>query len=114
MNAVVGLSKCVQTKRMYGIRFERTGRDWKYTWAFPIQEKTALNEDYDKTRITGTLIEDVEYPGCPHCGAVGFFHCSCGKLNCWDGKSYKATCAWCGATGDLSPGIESINITGNI
>ena len=47
MNAVVALSKCSKTNKMYGIRFERTGRDWKYTWAFPIQEKTALNEDYD-------------------------------------------------------------------
>ena len=46
---------------MYGIRFERIGRDWKYTWAFPIQEKAALNEDYDKTKITGALIEQLQF-----------------------------------------------------
>ena len=114
MTAVIALSKCSQTKKMYGIRFERTGRDWKYTWAFPIQEKTALNEDYDKTRITGDLIQGEEYPVCPHCGAKGFFYCSCGKLNCWNGESRIATCNWCGATGELQDGIDSINITGNI
>ena len=57
MTAVIALSKCSQAKKTYGIRFERTGRDWKYTWAFPIQEKTDLNEDYDKTTITGALTQ---------------------------------------------------------
>ncbi len=115
MTAVVALSKCSQTKKTYGIRFERTGRDWQYTWAFPITEKTATREDYDKTRITGSLIEGVAYPGCPHCKARGFFHCGCGKLNCWDGRSYHATCNWCGASGELTKnGIDSIDISGNI
>ena len=100
--------------RSQHIRFERIGRDWKYTWAFPIQEKTALNEDYDKTKITGALIQGEKYPGCPYCGTKGFFCCSCGKLNCWNGKSHIATCNWCGATGELSDGIDSISITGNI
>lgn len=58
MTAVIALSKCAQTKKMYGIRFERTRRDWKYTWAFPIQEKAALHEEYDKTTITGALIKE--------------------------------------------------------
>lgn len=66
---------------MYGIRFERTERDWKYTWAFPIQEKTALNEDYDKTRITGALIQGKKISWMPHYGSKGFFYCSCSKLN---------------------------------
>ena len=73
MTAVIALSKCSRTKKLYGIRFEKSGRDWKYTWAFPIQEKVALNEDYDKTKITGALVQGEEYPGCPHCGAKGFF-----------------------------------------
>ena len=114
MTAVIALSKCSRTKKLYGIRFEKSGRDWKYTWAFPIQEKVALNEDYDKTKITGALIQGEEYPGCPHCGAKGFFYCSCGKLNCWSGESHIVTCKWCGTTGELSDGIDSINITSNI
>ena len=114
MTAVVALSKCSKIKKIYGIRFEKIGRDWRYTWAFPIQEKAARKEDYDKTKITGALIQGEEYPGCPHCGAKSFFYCSCGKLNCWDGKSNVVTCNWCGTTGELREGIDSINITGNI
>lgn len=115
MIAVIALSKCSRTKNMYGIRFERAGRDWKYTWAFPIQEKTALNEDYDKTRITGAMIQGEEYPGCPCCGSTGFFQCGCcGRLTCWNGKSRTATCSWCGNTGVLSGSINCIDITGNM
>lgn len=114
MNAVIALCKCSKTKKLYGIRFERTGKDWTFTWAFPIQEKVALNEQYDKTRIVGNLIKGEEFPGCPHCGSIGFFHCGCGKLNCWDGNSLHATCSWCGSSGELSDGIESIDITSNI
>lgn len=114
MNAVVALCKCSQTKETFGIRFERTGKDWTYTWAFPIQERTAAKEDYDKTQITGNILEGPEYPGCPHCRTKGFFYCSCGKLNCWDGRSRNATCSWCGQTGELTDGIDSLNITGNI
>lgn len=114
MTAVIAISKCCNHKRIYGIRFEKHGRTWKYTWAFPVQEKTALREDYDKTQISGTLIEDEEYPGCPHCGAKGFFHCVCGKLNCWNGECSYVTCSWCGNSGRLSAGINSISITSNI
>lgn len=31
MTAVIALSKCSQTKKIYGICFERIGREWKYT-----------------------------------------------------------------------------------
>ena len=113
MTAVIALSKCKTNKKMYGIRFEKQGRNWTYTWAFPIHEKTAIREDYDKTRIVGNLVEGEEYPGCPFCGTKSFFYCQCGKLNCWNGKSHVATCNWCGDSGVLSDGIESINISGN-
>ncbi|MDO4756279.1 MAG: TerY-C metal binding domain-containing protein [Parabacteroides sp.] len=113
MTAVIALCKCSQTKNLYGIRFEKDGKAWKYTWAFPVKEATASREQYDKTRITGGLIQSPDYPGCPYCGTNGFFHCGCGKLNCWDGKSHHATCNWCGASGELTDGIDSIDITGN-
>lgn len=114
MTAVIAISKCSTHKKTYAIRFEKSGRDWTYTWAFPINEKTAVREDYDKTSIRGRLLEGEEYPGCPFCGTKGFFYCSCGKLNCWNGRSRKATCSWCGNSGELSNGISSINISGNI
>ena len=114
MNAVIALSRCSQTKLMYGIRFEREGKAWSYTWAFPINEKSAAREQYDKTKITGSFCKGSEYPGCPHCGAVGFFRCGCGKLNCWNGESLTAECKWCGSRGTLEDGIDSLDITGNI
>ena len=114
MEAVIAVSKCTTHKHTFGIRFEKASRDWTYTWAFPIKEKTALREDYDKTSIKGRLIQGCEYPGCPFCGTKGFFYCSCGKLNCWNGISINATCQWCGNSGTLSDGIDSINITSNI
>lgn len=113
MTAAVALCKCTHTKNAYGIRFEKTGTNWTYTWAFPIREKTAVHEHYDKTKITGALIEGEEYPGCPHCGARGFFLCSCGKLNCWDGESQIVTCSWCETTNRLGGCIDSIDTTGN-
>lgn len=114
MTAVIAICKCSSNNKTYGIRFEKDGRDWKYTWAFPINEKSALREDYDKTNITGNLVEGEEYPGCPYCGTKGFFYCGCGKLNCWDTKTRIATCNWCGSRGELTDGIDSINISGNI
>lgn len=114
MEAVIAICRCTHTNKLYGIRFERSGSDWIYTWAFPIKERAAQNENYDKTTISGNLIEGEEYPGCPYCGTKGFFYCGCGKLNCWNGKSRKVKCSWCGSTGTLSYGIDSINITNNL
>jgi hypothetical protein len=114
MTAVIAVCKCCQSKKLYGIRFEKEVRDWKYTWAFPLSEKAALKEGFDKTRITGALIEGEEYPGCPYCGSKGFFLCGCGHLNCWNGQGHTATCQWCGASGELTGGIDSINISGNM
>lgn len=115
MKAVIAVCKCSQSKRLYGIRFEKEGSSWKYTWAFPLGEKAAANEGFNETRITGPLIEGEEYPGCPCCGSVGFFLCGCGRLNCWNGHSQTVTCQWCGSSGLLGEdGIESINISENM
>lgn len=114
MTAVIALSKCSQTKKTYGIRFERTGRDWKYTWAsgvFFSLNQCAGNSGFVIIFIQSSLFLNRK---CPHCGAKGFFYCGCGKLNCWNGESRVVTCSWCGATGKLSVGIDSIHITGNL
>ena len=103
-----------QAEEAFSIRFEKQGSAWKYNWAFPVHEKTALRENYDQTKITGALIEEEEYPGCPYCGTRGFFYCSCGKLNCWNGRKRIATCNRYSTTGELSAGIDSINITASM
>lgn len=111
MHAVVALCRCSNTKKLYGIRLEQQGDEWACTWAFPIQEKTARNEKYGETKITGTIITSDEYPGCPYCGASGFFRCVCGKLNCWDGVNYTVDCMWCNDTCTLGGKLQNLDIT---
>ncbi|GHV31358.1 hypothetical protein FACS1894167_13620 [Synergistales bacterium] len=104
--AVIALCKCKKSKKLYGVRFERTGaNDWQYTWAFPIKEATAQREGYGGTTITGNIEPAPGYPGCPYCGSKYFVVCQCGKLNCNISTSNLFTCEWCGLTGALTAGI---------
>jgi hypothetical protein len=101
--ATVALCKCKETKKMYGVRFEKiSARHWKYTWAFPMKEASAKREGYDDTMIEGTIEPDIDYPGCPYCGMKYFVVCQCGKLNCYLGPTGVFTCEWCGLTGTIT------------
>ena len=100
--ARIALCKCKESKKIYGVRFEREGTGWKYTWAFPVKEDTARREGYESTILTGDLQIDNNYNGCPYCGAKYFVVCSnCQKLNCNIGDPTRFKCEWCGATGEL-------------
>jgi len=95
MAANVMMAKCAKSGQSYGVRVEKRGNDWVSTWAFPISDKKAKNEGYDKVSIVGSLDGVDEFPGCPYCGSDGFFQCRCGKMTCYkDQKSLK--CPWCG------------------
>ena len=85
MEARIALCKCKEGNRTYGVRFERMGDNWKYTWAFPVKEASARRENYDKTKIVGDLVPDRDYPGCPYCRTMDFVVCRCGKLSCHNG-----------------------------
>ncbi len=101
MKAKVILMKCPESNKTYGVRIEEYESDWYRTWAFPLEEKTAAKEGYDKEKIVGNLYAADEYPGCPHCKAVQFLKCAtCGKLSCWTGNE-KVRCPWCGTTGHI-------------
>ena len=39
--AKIAICKCKESKKLYGVRFEKDGDVWKYTWAFPIKEDVA-------------------------------------------------------------------------
>lgn len=112
MNEVaIGLCKCRQSKKTYGVRFERSGDNlWKYTWAFPIKEDAARREGYAATRIHGAIEPDAVYPGCPYCKANHFIVCECGGLNCNVGAGSTFTCGWCGSAGTLVE-ARDFNIT---
>lgn len=106
MEARIALCKCKEGKRTYGVRFEKTGEDWKYTWAFPVKEASAKREGYDQTKIIGNISPTADYPGCPFCKTKCFVICSCGKLNCNNGTGSIFTCDWCGASGRLTEGYD--------
>ena len=106
-------ARCEKNKKLFGIRAEKKGNIWHFTWAFKINEAIAKREGYDKANIKGSLTEtDDEYPGCPYCGGKGLTHRSCGNLCCNDGSDY-FTCPWCGDSGALSTGWDdNINLSG--
>ncbi len=113
MKAEVILMKCLESHRIYGVRVEEIDGDWFRTWAFPVDEKRASHEGFDKTTIKGNLFYTDDYNGCPYCGALSFAQCGhCGKLNCWNNEE-KLTCGWCGRTGRLSVIEDEIKVKGS-
>lgn len=100
--ARIAMCKCKETKKLYGVRMQREGSGWKYTWAFPIEEKSAKREGYHDTELMGSIEPDEEYPGCPYCSTKYFVVCGgCKKLNCNVGVGNTFKCEWCGMSGTL-------------
>ena len=65
---MVGVAKCPNTKRLYGVRIEVERKKWTAMWAFPIKEIVAKHEGYSVNQFPPDLIYSKEYPGCPYCG----------------------------------------------
>ena len=119
-SAIVVQARCTRGRHHFGMRVEKIPsgtQGWMVKNTFAIQDSVAgdtrystnKNEGYDKTSITGTINIDPTYPGCPYCGAKGFWKCGiCDRVNCWDGKIRHVTCAWCGESGELSGEINSL------
>jgi len=102
MEATVIMAKCKVSKEGFGIRAEKQGSSWTFTWAFKLSERAAKNEGFDQTNISGSISLAAEYPGCPHCGAKKFSQCgSCNKTACYVGKEEKVTCPHCGNTANV-------------
>lgn len=101
--ARIAMCKCKEAKgRTYGVRFQRDGFGWKYTWAFKMNESSAKREGYNDTQIMGNIEPEEEYPGCPYCKTKYFVVCgSCQHLNCNISLGTVFTCEWCGHTGVL-------------
>ena len=67
MKAEVILMKCPEVNRIYGVRVEERYDDWFRTWAFPIDERRASHEGFDRNEIKGNLDYTDDYNGCPYC-----------------------------------------------
>ena len=101
--AKIALCKCRESKKAFGVRFEKDESAWKYTWAFPVKEDSAKREGYDETTLKGDIYPDSEYPGCPYCGRNTFIVCGgCHKLSCNITSGNICTCEWCGMTGTIT------------
>jgi hypothetical protein len=91
------MAKCQKTKQTFGIRTEKIGQEWHYTWAFPIKEDVAKREGYNSITVKGRIVIDNEYPGCPYCGNNITTQCNCGRIGCnsnnYAGMLY--TCPFC-------------------
>ena len=101
--ARIAMCKCKEVKgHTFGVRFQRDGATWRYTWAFKMNENSAKREGYNDTQIMGNIFPDEEYPGCPYCSAKYFVICgACQHLNCNTSIGNLFTCEWCGNTGTL-------------
>ena len=97
VNAKVVLMRCQHNKKLFGVRIQQNhGNTWAMTWAFPVSEKRAQNEGFDKETLSVSLDYSSTYPGCPYCTSQGFVLCgNCGKLTCYN-HSGEFNCAWCG------------------
>lgn len=105
-NVMVILGRCRAGRSLFGIRFEERGRGvWDGDWAFPVRERTASRERFDRSEIRGSFTFAPDYPGCPSCGDKSLFLCDCGKVACWDGESHRVKCPWCS---------ESLVLGGNV
>lgn len=102
--ALVLPARCMRRKELFGIRAERIEKAWHLTWAFPLAERTAKNERLTNNKVSGVVLLDADYPGCPHCGNNGFVVCyNCGNAACIDDRTTVFKCPWCGESG----GVES-------
>ncbi len=112
MKAEVILMKCPEVNRIYGVRVEERYNDWFRTWAFPIDERRASHEGFDRNEIKGNLDYTDDYNGCPYCKSKRIVQCGrCGRLSCWNNEE-RITCGWCGLTGDVTTTEDKINVKG--
>ena len=96
-DAFVVMAQCNKTKQCIGVTFNPiNSRLYRIMWSFKIKEDTARKEKYDKKSVNGNIDVDVDFQGCPYCGAKQFYFCGkCGKMVCYDGVSEIATCPNC-------------------
>ena len=100
-------ASCPKYRGLYGITVDELSRG-KYTfvWTFPLDEKKAKREGFDKTSVSGSIELQTDYPGCPYCGNTDVVFCGrCDAISCYDGSG-KFTCPKCGNSGKVEVGYK--------
>ena len=97
IEAQVILCRCQEDKSLFGITIEKSDdKNWSMKYSYPIDEKRAKNEGFNKSVIKADIIPDSIYKGCPKCGRKSLVKCgTCGKLTCYSDEN-SLTCGWCG------------------
>jgi len=95
INAIVLLAKCQHSSEEFGIRCEEQDNHWMADWAFAISGHAAARERFADNQLTGMLIMEINYPGCPHCFATSIVLCPCGRITCHKPQADSAWCPWC-------------------
>ena len=111
-DAFAVMAMCSRAKKPYGITVDKI-RDgqYKFVWAFKIDQDNAHREGYDSKTVRGGITLDKEYPGCPHCGAKDFYTCgSCGAVVCYRGEE-AVTCPKCGFQGEIRK-VDAVDLRG--
>lgn len=83
-------------QQLFGIRTEKIDGIWVMNWAFKMTQSQASRENYLYNSISGIFDISTQYPGCPYCGASGFFQCpKCNSIICCNEGSTSANCPKC-------------------
>ena len=106
------MAMCSIAKKPFGITVDKIGfGQYKFVWAFNIDQEKAHREGYDSQTVHGGVTLDSNYPGCPHCGSKDFYTCgSCGCVVCYHGEE-AVSCPKCGFSGTITK-VDSIDLKG--
>lgn len=110
---IVVTAYCNRNGKLFGIRTERIDSNrWIQDWAFPIDSVRAASEKYDKNQVNGEILISEEYPGCPYCGAQGWFECAmCKSIVCRNNES-SVICPKCGNVAENFVDCSVFELTG--
>lgn len=114
--ARVVIYQCNNSGKKFGVRVEKQNGDWIRTWAFPVTPDMVAREKYeDQSPLSGKFFATTDFPGCPYCGAKGFFQCGCGEMSCLetDNKLEVVTCTWCNSKGRLRVAESDFDVSGS-
>lgn len=110
---MVVMATCQKTGKHFGITAVRKGRDYHFVWAFKLSASAARKEGFDRNKVSGNIINDSEFPGCPYCGAESWFQCgTCKRFVCSENKATYGKCPECGGEGSLVVG-DNFDLSGD-
>lgn len=59
------MAVCEKTKEHFGITVDPRNGCYAFTWAFKIKKEQAKKEGYEQTHVTGKVMYDKDFNGCP-------------------------------------------------